>query len=83
MDAGLGLLVIVLAKLVGPALVARLVQLTLPALMQLGWFARWYGRWTAWKEAIIVRVRASWAWRAGRVVKRRVAQRLARWRHTT
>ncbi len=79
--AGLGLLVIVLAKLVGTALVARLVQLTLPALMQLGWFARWYGRWTAWKEAIIVRVRASWAWRVGRVVKRRVVQRLARWRH--
>lgn len=78
--AGLGLAVIVLAKLVGTALLARLFQLTQPALMRLAWFALWYGRWTAWKEALVARVRASWAWRVGRVIKRRVAQRLARWR---
>ena len=79
--AGLGLLVIVVAKVAGTALIARLFQLTQPALMQLPWFTHWYGRWTAWKEALLARVRASWAWRVGRVVKRRVAQRLARWRH--
>ena len=79
--AGLGLAVIVLAKLVGTALLARLFQLTQPALMQLAWFARIYRRWTAWKQALLDHVRASWAWRVGRVVKRRVAQRLARWRH--
>ena len=79
--AGLGLALIVVAKLVGTALVARLFQLTQPALMQLAWFARTYTRWTAWKEALFARVRASWAWRVGRVVKRRVAQRVARWRH--
>jgi hypothetical protein len=79
--AGLGLLVIVVAKLVGTALVARLFQLTQPALMRLAWFARLYGRWTAWKGALLAEVRASWAWRVGRVVKRRIAQRLARWRH--
>jgi hypothetical protein len=79
--AGLGLLVIVAAKLVGTALVARLFQLTQPALMQMAWFARLYGRWAAWKEALLARVRASWAWRVGRVVKRRWAQRVARWRH--
>jgi len=79
--AGLGLLVIVIAKLAGTALLARLFQLTQPALMQLAWFAHWYGRWTAWKEALLAQVRASWAWRVGRVVKRRVAQRIARWRH--
>jgi hypothetical protein len=79
--AGLGLGVIGIAKLAGTALLARLFKLTQPALMQLAWFARWYWRWTAWKETLLVRIRASWAWRIGRVVKRRLAQRLARWRH--
>jgi len=74
--AGLGLLLIVAAKLVGTALLARLFELTQPALMQLVWFARLYGRWTVWKSGIVARARASWAWRVGRVIKRRVA----RWR---
>lgn len=68
----LGGVVIVLAKLVGTALVARLFTLTQPALMTMPWFARLYGRWTAWKAALLARVRASWAWRVGRVFKRRV-----------
>jgi hypothetical protein len=76
----LGLALIVGAKLVGTALVAHLFQLTQPALMTLPWFARLYARWTAWKAALLARVRASWAWRVGRVVKRRVAMRIARWR---
>jgi hypothetical protein len=32
--------------------------------MQLAWFARLHARWTAWKEALIARVRASAAWSA-------------------
>jgi hypothetical protein len=79
-QAMLGLAVIVAAKLVGTALLARLFQLTQPALMQLGWFARGYLRWTAWKGALLAQLRASWAWRVGRIVKRRVHQQLARWR---
>jgi hypothetical protein len=79
-QAMLGLAVIVAAKIGGTALLARLFHLTQPALMRLAWFARWYARWTVWKEALFVRIRASWAWRAGRVVKRRLAQRIARWR---
>ena len=78
--AGLGLTLIVVAKLVGTALLARLFKLTQPALMQLAWFARWYGRWTVWKSAIVERVRLSWAWRVGRVIKRRIGHRVARWR---
>jgi hypothetical protein len=76
----LGLAVIVIAKVAGTALVARLFHLTQPALMALPWFARLYARWTAWKEALLARVRASWAWRVGRVVKRRLLMRVARWR---
>ena len=79
-QALLGVMVIVVAKVLGTALVARLFHLTQPALMRLGWFARFYARWTAWKEALLTQVRASWAWRVARVVKHRVAQRLARWR---
>lgn len=75
-----GLVVIVVAKLAGTALLARLFQLTQPALMRMAWFASLYGRWTAWKEAVLARVRASWAWRGGRLLRRRIAQRLARWR---
>jgi hypothetical protein len=79
-QAMLGLIVIVAAKIGGTALLARLFQITQPALMRLPWFERFYTGWTAWKDALFTRIRASWAWRVGRVVKRRVAQRVARWR---
>lgn len=77
---GIGL--VLAAKLVGTALLAHLFELTQPSLMRLAWFAALYGRWTQWKEALFARVRASWAWRAGRVLRRRVASRVARWRTT-
>ncbi|CAN5206208.1 hypothetical protein BH11PSE10_BH11PSE10_19890 [soil metagenome] len=67
--AKLGLLVILAAKVIGTAIVARLFALTQPALMQLAWFARLYARWTAWKEALLVWVRASAAWRGARAIK--------------
>ena len=73
-----GTLVILGAKLVGTAIVARLFALTQPALMQLAWFARLFTRWVSWKEALLVQVRASWPWRLGRVLKHRWKQRLRR-----
>jgi hypothetical protein len=75
-----GAAVVVAAKIVGTALVARLFVLTRPSLMTLAWFAKAYGRWSVWKEAVFARVRASWPWRAGRVAKRRVQRLVARWR---
>jgi hypothetical protein len=60
----LGVTIIVVAKIAGTAVVARLFMLTQPALMQLPWFARLYIRWTTWKDALIAQVRASAAWRA-------------------
>lgn len=68
----LGTLVIVAAKLVGTAIVARLFSLTQPALMQLGWFARVYGHWHHWKEGVLAQMRTTWPWRVGQVVKRRL-----------
>ncbi len=70
----LGLSVIVLAKVVGTAVVARLFALTRPALMQLAWFAWAYAHWVQLKQRLLERVHASWPWRLARVFKRR-AQR--------
>lgn len=76
-----GVLVVVIAKIAGTAMVARLFQLTQPSLMQMAWFARLYARWKTFKDALLARVRNSAIWRLGRVVKRqakRIASRL--WR---
>jgi len=76
----LGLLVILAAKLLGTALVARIFHLTQPALMQLAWFARLHGRWSVWKGAALARVRASRIWRVGRWTRRGLVRRVQRWR---
>lgn len=66
----LGLVLLLGAKMVGTAVMARLFQLTRPALMQLNWFARWYPRWKAWKDGVLAEVRQSAPWRAGQRAKR-------------
>ena len=76
----LGVAVIVIAKVAGTAVVARLFMLTKPALMRLAWFERWYTRWAVWKAVLLERVRASMAWRAARSVKASVKKRLRSWR---
>ena len=75
-----GVSVIVLAKLIGTALVARIFQLTQPALMRMAWFAMVHGRWTGWKGMAVARGRASRAWRIGRWIRRGVVRRVQRWR---
>lgn len=65
------------AKIVGTALVARLFQLTQPALMRIGWFRRGYEILMPWKDALFAQIRASWAWRYGRIVKARIKKALA------
>lgn len=67
---GVGL--ILLAKLGGTALAARLFQLTQPALMQIQWFAKIYVPWKIWKDHKLRQVRSSLPWRWGRKLKRRV-----------
>lgn len=61
--------VIFLAKIASTALIARVFLLTKPALMQIGWFARAHDVFVPWKDAMFERVRASWVWRYGRIVK--------------
>ena len=75
-----GVVIIVLAKVVGTAVLARLFALTRPALMRIVWFARWYARWTVWKTELLAWVRASALWRAAAAVKRQVVAAFQRWR---
>jgi hypothetical protein len=60
------------AKIASTALIARLFLLTKPALMQIGWFAAAYDTIMPWKDALFAWIRASWAWRYGRMLKNRV-----------
>lgn len=64
-----GITLLIVAKIVGTAILARLFSLTQPSMMQLAWFATWYPRWKAWKDKLLQRLRASVAWRAGRGFK--------------
>lgn len=60
------------AKIASTAFIARIFMLTKPALMQIGWFAWAYNIFMPWKEALFEKIRASWAWRYGRMVKTRI-----------
>jgi len=67
----------VFAKVAGTAIVARLFQLTYPALMRIGWFAAAYQRFVPWKEQMFARVRQTPVWRRGRLVKHQLKQVVA------
>jgi hypothetical protein len=67
-----GLTILVLAKILGTGLVARLFMLTQPQLMRLGWFARAYRRWIAWKTRVIASLVQSPGWIAARALALRV-----------
>ncbi len=77
---GLGVALVIGAKLVGTALLAWLFQLIQPALMQLPWFARFYARWTRWKADLLVWIRSSGVWRTARAIKLRVKRLFRRGR---
>lgn len=76
----LGLLLILSVKFGGTALLARLFHLTQPALMALPWFARLYGRWTAWKQGVLDWLHGTLLWRQARAIKRQLKQVFKRWR---
>ncbi|WP_374592201.1 hypothetical protein [Aquabacterium sp.] len=79
---GLGLSVILAAKVAGTALVGRLFILTEPQLMGIAWFARALTWWRAKKAAWLARVRASATWQRVQAVAdwaRARARAVARW----
>ena len=73
-----GLLVILLAKLLGTAVAARLFSLTRNQLMQVRWFARAYQLFMQFKSYVHARLAASPAWQAGRRLLDVVRTRLRR-----
>jgi len=79
----LGVTAIVVAKIAGTAVVARLFQLTQPTLVTLPWFAALYRRWSIWKATVVTAVRASAAWQAGRAIIRAGLRVRQRWREWT
>lgn len=72
------------AKIASTALIARVFLLVRPALMRIAWFKALHDRFVPWKEAIFARIRASWVWRYGRMLKTAVRleakQAWERWR---
>jgi hypothetical protein len=66
-----GITVIVVAKLLGTAIVGRLFILTESQLMRFTWFARVLGWWRTTKQRVLDALRRSAAWRAARRLKTR------------
>lgn len=54
----LGVQVFIIAKLVGTALLARIFSLTKDALLTIGWFAKAYFKFIAWKQRLYAYVRS-------------------------
>ncbi len=72
--AMMGVIVLLLAKLTGTAVLAWLFMLTQPTLMRLRWFAHWYPRWKAWKDRLMEQLRQSPLWRTARRTRERVRE---------
>jgi hypothetical protein len=68
--ATLGIAVIVVAKLLGTALVGRLFILVEAQLMAFPWFARCVFWWRATRDRVMFALRQSILWRSGRVLRR-------------
>lgn len=65
------------AKLVGTAFIGRLFVLTRPAILRISWVAALYYTIVPWQEAMFASLRATWLWRASRVVNQRVRRFIA------
>jgi hypothetical protein len=78
-----GIATIVIAKLGGAAVVARLYALTLPTLLAVGWFARCHGWFMRLKNHWIGRLRASHAFLQAGQLLRAMRRALRQWRYRT
>jgi hypothetical protein len=78
--ATLGVATIVLAKIAGTALVARVFVLTRPKLLTLAWFARLYGWYQGFRLRILARLHALPAWQLARRMAAQWKARLQAWR---
>ena len=75
-----GVVVFVIAKIVGTAFLARIFSLTKPALLTIGWFRRAYFAITGWKDRLYAYVRALPAYQRIRAAARALKMAVkARW----
>ena len=74
----LGVMVIIVAKTLGTAVVARLLTLTRPRLLELSWFEHLYDLWHHWKTTLLEQLHSSTPWRLARVIQRAIRRLWAR-----
>lgn len=74
-----GLMVFVVAKLIGTALLSRIFSLTKPALMTIGWFSRFYAWFDAWKQKLYAYVREMPAYQALKARARALREAARAW----
>ena len=76
----LGCGLIIAAKLIGTALVARIFTLTKPALMSLAWFASMHGWIMRWRATLYAWVKASTVWQRLEALRAALRALLRHWR---
>ena len=76
----LGCELIIAAKLIGTALVARIFTLTKPALMSLAWFASMHGWIMRWRATLYAWVKASTVWQRLEALRAALQALLRHWR---
>jgi hypothetical protein len=74
-----GLWVFVIAKVVGTAFLARILALTKPALMTIGWFAKAYNAVIGWKERLYAYVRSIPAYQRARAWMKEASAKAKLW----
>jgi hypothetical protein len=77
--ATFGLVTIIAAKVAGTALVARIFNLTRPALMRIGWFARLYNWFVAFKARIYDSIKSTGVYKAAHRQNLRMRKALKEW----
>jgi hypothetical protein len=75
----LGLLTVIVAKVVGTALVARIFTLTRPNLMRIEWFAWLYERFIAFKTRIYAAIKATPIYKSAHVKYLHAREQLKQW----
>lgn len=76
----LGVIIIIAAKFVGTALVARIYTLTEPKLLRIPWFARLHARFVSFKRRVYAAIKASAIYQAAHRLARQLRALLARLR---
>lgn len=80
--ASLGLLTVVIAKIAGTALLARIYALTHPQLLRIAWFAALHARYTNFKTKVYATLKATSIYQFLHQYKLQLKARLKEWRET-